>query len=287
MGTRRCGVVLSVVGIVLLIVGILWFAVIFPALAKVPTGYERTYHFEGTFSVLNPATLSLVSFPITQDLAQEATGTQDGALLIHEKRTVVNAGNGTDISAMYGDESTLAIDRSTLEFVPTIDERGRTGQWGPPRGLGQGDEFDIWNPGANKPLTARYVDTLEFQGITVVAFRIAETDLSIGKHPLTQAPLLLTTTINLFIEPKTGAVVDQNALNTIIMDMGVQKVPVQIANVQWTDETIAEMVDLAKSSKTKLLWFETITPWLLVGIGVVLIIVGAVFIVRKGSAMSA
>ncbi len=100
----------------------------------------------------------------------------------------------------------------------------------------------------------------EFQGITVVVFRIAETDLSIGKHPLTQAPLLLTTTINLFIEPKTGTVVDQNALTTIIVDMGVQKVPVQIADVKWTDETIAEMVDLAKSSKTKLLWFETITP---------------------------
>lgn len=123
MGTRRGGIVLSVIGIVLLIVGILWFAVIFPALAKVPTGYSRTYHFEGTFSVLNPVAQSLVSFPITNDLAQEAIGTQDGALLIHEKRTVVNAGNSTDISATYGDESTLAIDRSTLAFVPTVDER--------------------------------------------------------------------------------------------------------------------------------------------------------------------
>lgn len=260
MGTRRGGIVLSVIGIVLLIVGILWFAVIFPALVKVPTGYARTYHFEGTFSVLNPVAQSLVSFPITNDLAQEAIGTQDGALLIHEKRTVVNAGNGTDISATYGDESTLAIDRSTLAFAPTVDERGRTGQWGPPRGLGEGDEFDIWNPSANKPLTARYVNAQELEGITVVVFRIAETDLSIGKHPLTQAPLLLTTTINLFIEPKTGTVVDQNALTTIIVDMGVQKVPVQIADVKWTDETIAEMVDLAKSSRTKLLWFETITP---------------------------
>jgi hypothetical protein len=88
---------------VLVIVGILWVTVIFPALAQIPKDYERTYYSDGTFSVLNSETQSMDSFPIEQALAQKAMGTQNGALLIHEKSTVVNSATGTDLSAYYGD----------------------------------------------------------------------------------------------------------------------------------------------------------------------------------------
>jgi len=279
---RWGGIALSVVGIVLLIVGVLWLTVIFPALAKIPTGYESTYYFEGTFSAFNPATQSMVSFPVTQTMAQEATGTQDGALLIHEKRTVINAGDGSDITATYGDESTLAIDRSTRKFVETIDERGRTGYWAPPMGLGEGDSFEMWSPSAGKPLTVRYVKTEEFSGLTVVVFQMTESDLPIGTHPQTQAPLLLTTTVNLIIEPKTGTVVDQDALTITSMDMGGgQKVAVQIADVTWTEGTVSDLVAVAKDGMQKLLLFETIVPWLLVGVGAVLFILGVILIVAR------
>lgn len=282
MASSRCGIVLSIVGVVLVIIGILWFTIIFPALAQIPTGYERTYYFEGTFQLADPTTGILgPPFPIEQALAQEATGTRDGVLLIHEKRTVENAVTGDDLSAYYGDESTLAIDRKTLKFVPTIDDRGRTGQWAPPRGLGEGDSFEIWNPSVNRPLTARYMKSEEFQGLKVVVFKMEASDISIGNHSQTQLPLLLSTTVNLVIEPKSGTVVDQNAYTTVSMDMGVQKVPVQIADVKWTQDTIDELVDVAKSADVKLLWFETIIPCLLVGIGAVLLIVGVIFIIRK------
>lgn len=281
MGGNRWGAVLSLAGVVLVIIGILWLNLIFPALAKMPTDYARTYYFEGSFSVLNAATQSMDTFPIQQALAQEATGTQNGALLIHEKRTVKNAVTGDDLSAYYGDESTLAVDRKTLKFVKELDERERYGYWAPPRGLGEGDSFEIWNPSVNKPLTASYVRSQEFQGLKVVVFRIEASDVSVGTHPQTQLPLLVSTTVNLLIEPKSGTVVDQTAITKVSMDMGVQKVPVQIANVKWTQGTINEMVDVAKSADTKLLWFETIIPWLLVGLGAVLLIIGVVFMVRK------
>lgn len=281
MGGNRWGAVLSLAGVVLVIIGILWLNLIFPALAKMPTDYARTYYFEGSFSVLNAATQSMDTFPIQQALAQEATGTQNGALLIHEKRTVKNAVTGDDLSAYYGDESTLAVDRKTLKFVKELDERERYGYWAPPRGLGEGDSFEIWNPSVNKPLTASYVRSQEFQGLKVVVFRIEASDVSVGTHPQTQLPLLVSTTVNLLIEPKSGTVVDQTAITKVSMDMGVQKVPVQIANVKWTRGTINEMVDVAKSADTKLLWFETIIPWLLVGLGAVLLIIGVVFMVRK------
>ena len=281
MATQKLGwrgIILSVIGAVLLIVGILWITVIFPALAQIPTNYERSYYFDGNFAVLDPATQSMISFPTEQTLAQKAIGMQDGALLIHEKRTIINAATQTDLSSVYGDENTMAIERKTLKFVPAIDERGRTGYWAPPRGLGPGDSFDIWNPSVNKPLTATYVKSEEFRGLKVVVFQMSASDVSLGTNPQSQLPMFLSTTVNLFIEPKTGTVVDQNAATTTSMDMGGNKVPVLIANVGWTEATIAELVDVAKNGLGMLFWFETILPWLLVGIGAVLLILGVILI---------
>ena len=100
----RRGIILSVVGIVLVILGVLWSTVIFPMIAQIPTSYERTFYFDGNFTVLDAASQSMISFPIEQTLAQKAIGTQEGALLIHEKRTIINAATQTDLSSVYGDE---------------------------------------------------------------------------------------------------------------------------------------------------------------------------------------
>jgi hypothetical protein len=272
--------VISIIGLVLVIVGILWTTVIFPALAQIPTSYERTFYFDGNFTVLDAASQSMISFPIEQTLAQKAAGTQDGALLIHEKRTIINAATQTDLSSVYGDENTMAIERKTLKFVTAIDERGRTGYWAPPKGLGPGDTFDIWNPSVNKPLTASYVKSEEFRGLKVVVFQMSASDVSLGTNPQTKLAMFLSTTVNLFIEPKTGAVVDQNATSTTSMDMGGNRVPVLIANVGWTETTIAELVDVAKNGLGMLFWFQAVLPWLLIGLGIVSVLIGGTYLIR-------
>jgi len=272
--------VISIIGLILVIVGILWTTVIFPALAQIPTSYERTFYFDGNFTVLDATSQSMISFPIEQTLAQKAAGTQDGALLIHEKRTIINAATQTDLSSVYGDENTMAIERKTLKFVTAIDERGRTGYWAPPKGLGQGDSFDIWNPSVNKPLTARYVKSEEFRGLKVVVFQMSASDVSLGTNPQTKLAMFLSNTVNLVIEPKTGAVVDQNATSTTSMDMGGNRVPVLIANVGWTETTIAELVDVAKNGMGMLFWFQAVLPWLLIGLGIVLVLIGGTYLIR-------
>jgi hypothetical protein len=280
----RRGIILSVVGIVLVILGVLWSTVIFPMIAQIPTSYERTFYFDGNFTVLDAASQSMISFPIEQTLAQKAIGTQDGALLIHEKRTIINAATQTDLSSVYGDENTMAIERKTLKFMTAIDERGRTGYWAPPMGLGPGDSFDIWNPSVNKPLTARYVKSEEFRGLKVVVFQMSASDVSLGTNPQTKLAMFLSNTVNLVIEPKTGAVVDQNATSTTSMDIGGNKVPVLIANVGWTETTIAELVDVAKNALGKLFLFETVIPWVLIGVGAILVIIGVMLMSRKRGA---
>lgn len=280
-GKRKRGFIVSLVGLVLVILGVLWITIIFPAVDKVPTDYDRTYYFEGTFSVMNPVTQSMDTFPVEQTLAQEAVGTEDGALLIHEVRTIVNSATGTDISAIYGDESTLAIDRSTLEFVQEIDERGRWGQWGPPRPIGEDESYDLWHPGAGQPLTANYVRSEDFRDLGVLVFEIDEEDIDIGLEPQSGLPLSISTAITQWVEPSSGTVVyNESVTTTSIAAMGM-KVPIQISSLRYAEETTVDLMDTGRSANTMLFWFRTVIPWLLIGMGAVMVLIDILFIGRR------
>ncbi|MGB2884667.1 MAG: porin PorA family protein [Dehalococcoidia bacterium] len=280
-GKRKKGFIVSLVGLVLVILGVLWITIIFPAVDKVPTDYDRTYYFEGTFSVMNPVTQSMDTFPVEQTLAQEAVGTEDGALLIHEVRTVVNSATGTDISARYGDESTIAIDRSTLEFVQEIDERGRWGQWGPPRPIGKDDSYDLWHPGAGQPLTANYVRSEDFRDLGVLVFEIDEEDIDIGLEPQSGLPLSISTKITQWVEPSSGTVVyNESVTTTSIAAMGM-KVPIQISILTYAEETTVDLMDTGRSAHTMLFWFRTVIPWLLIGLGAVMVLIDMLFLGRR------
>ena len=288
MATQKLGwrgIALSIIGAVLLIVGILWFTVIFPMLAQIPTDLDNTIYFDGNFTVLDQATGAMVSFPIEQILVQKASGTQDGALFIHETYTMKNVATGDEVTANYI-EQTLAVDRKTLDIVTNIDEQHRLGYWSPPRGLGDGDSFDLWDPGPHQALKATYVKDDTFRGLKVVIFKVDGKDISLGSDPQSQLPLLMDTTINLTIDPKTGVVADEEALTTISMSMGGQKVPVMITYVRFAERTIVDLVDTARDNQGMLFWFQTVVPWLLVGIGAVLLILGVMLMIRKQRTMA-
>lgn len=274
-------IILAVVGALLAIFGALWISVIFPALDKMPADYAETYNFEGTFSVMNPATQQLDTFPVEQSLVQQAVGTQDGALLLQEVRTVVNSATGADISAIYGDESTLAIDARTLEYQQTVDERGRWGQFGPPRPLSEGDSYNLWNPAIQQPLTANYLRTEDFRGLNVFVFEMKAQDVSLGNDPQSGLPLLLSTTITQWVEPSSGTVVNNDSVTTTSMDMMGTQIPVQIARLHFTEGTIAGLMDTARSANWLLLWFRTLVPWLAIGSGAFLVVASAVTVMVR------
>jgi hypothetical protein len=274
-------IILAVVGALLAIFGALWISVIFPALDKMPADYSETYNFEGTFSVMNPATQQLDTFPVEQSLVQEAVGSEDGALLLHEVRTVENTATGTDISAVYGDDSVLAIDPRTLEYQQSVDERGRWGQFGPPRPLSEGESYDLWNPAIQQPLTANYVGTEDFRGLTVFVYEMNAQDVSLGNEPQSGLPLLLSTTITQWVEPSSGTVVNNDSVTTTSLDMMGTQIPVQVSRLHFTEGTIASLMDTARSAHWMLLWFRTLVPWLAMGFGAFLVVAAAVTVMVR------
>jgi len=267
-------IILALVGAALAIFGAVWIAVIFPSLDKIPTNYERTLNFEGAFMVANPATQSLDTIPITQTMEQKAVGTEGNVLLIKEVRKVTNSATGTDLSSIYGGESTLAVDRNTLAFVPNLGDIPREGQWAPPKGLGKGDTFLLWNPAAYRPLQAKYVSSEQFRGLDVVVFKIDEENLLLGPDPrANNLNAYLSTEITLKIEPSSGTVVDQNAVTTMSYDvptMGI--VPSVISNINYAESTITDLMATARSASWMLLWFKTLIPWIAIGFGAILVV---------------
>ncbi len=51
-----------------------------------------------------------------------------------------------------------------------------------------------------------------------------------------------------------------------------------IANVQYAEETIVDLMGTAGSARTMLLWFRTLLPWITIGIGAVLVISSAAIV---------
>ena len=224
--------------------------------------------------------LQLRFYPVEQELVQKGNGTKDGALLIHEVRTVINTDTGDDISAIYGDESTLAINRSTLEFAK-VDERERRGQWGPPRPVPK-EGYDLWHPGAGEPLKANFVRSEDFRHeddvVGVWVFVIDEPDLEIGTvtYQGMELPLLLSTTITQWVEPSSGTVVyNESVTTTTVMGSVVQK-----TELRYAERTIEDLMDTAKYARTMLLWFRTIIPWILIGLGAVMVLVDVLVLPR-------
>ena len=79
--------IVSIVGLLLVILGVVWITAIFPAIDKVPLDYEQTYVFLGNLTTVDPDAQSTDSFPIKLTLDQEAIGTEDGALLALDTET--------------------------------------------------------------------------------------------------------------------------------------------------------------------------------------------------------
>ena len=126
---------------------------------------------------------------------------------------------------------------------------------------------------------ANYVGKEDFRGLSVLVFEIDETDIPIGTEPTSGMELYLSPKITLWIEPSSGTVVNQTSETVTSIDMMGTRVPVQIANVDYAEETIVDLMDTARSARTMLLWFRTLLPWITIGIGAVLVISFAAIVV--------
>ncbi len=270
----------AIAGIILVVFGLLWMTVIFPALAKMPADYERKIYFDGNFNVYDLAAQQLQEIPIIMVRDHESVGVEGNALLIKEVVTFTHAQDGTDLSEQFGSEDDLAVDRSTRQHVPGLGDMDREGGFGFPSWVSKEQSYPVWNPKAAAALDAYFVAEEEFRGLKVLVFRIDEKDIVAPATEQMPVEGTMDTTITFRVEPVTGITITNDSLTTVRVPM-MGEDPVFIGTTSFAEESIAELVDLAASNRTKLLWFHTYLPWLLIGLGLIALVAVAIAVAIK------
>ena len=265
--------ILTSIGLVLVIFSLIWLYVIFPAMAKLPADHHKVINFDGTYQVLNPETQSLDEIPVNVEREQQATEVQDNVLIINQTITATHAVAGMELP-QFGLTEELGVDRSTRAYVPGYGDMDRSGQFCFPDGVEQ-ESYPIWVLDAGRPLDAEFTGEEEFDGLKVFTFKIDEQGLDIGTQEGTGLPQVLDIVVDMKVEPVSGATVHSESLNTskVVPAPGME-MPVYISSLTFTDDTIADLVDTAKSARTQLSWATVYGFWLGIGVGIVLVLVG-------------
>jgi hypothetical protein len=267
----------TISGLVLVILALVWLLVLFPIMAKMPADYEQTYKFEGSIKQLNAQTMSLDEIPTNVDRILTATGTEDGVLLLQQDVNFYHAQAGvllTSTSDVYG------LDRTTRENVPGYGNMDRTGQFTFPAGVEQ-KAYSFWSSSAMAALPANFVSEETYHGITVYNFKIDISDQPAGTMQGTDLPQTIDVLTEIKVEPVSGVPVYTITTTTVKAQlMPGDPTPIYVNSMAYTSETIDEMVDLAQSSRTMILWTTFYGFWIAIGVGVALIAVGVVMAVR-------
>jgi len=281
--TWNAGLVL--LGLVLIILSLIWLLVIFPAVAKLPVDHHRIVNFEGVYKVMNLQTQTLDEMPVNVKREQQATEVQDNVLIINQTVTATHAVAGTELP-QFGLSEVLGVDRSNRQYVPGYGDMDRSGQFCFPEAVKK-KSYSLWiptSPTSGSPLEAKFTGEEDFHGLKVFTFKISELDLDIGTDAETGLSQVLDMVIKMKVEPVSGTTVSSESITILnVAPVPNMKVAVYVSALDFADVTIADLVDTAKSARTKLLWAKVYGFWLAIGVGGVLTLVGIAWAFRSGS----
>jgi hypothetical protein len=265
----------TIAGLALVVLALIWLLVIFPLISKLPSDLDQETKFEGTYEVMNPETQTMDEIPVNVTRYYEATEIQDGVLILEQTVTATHALYGVELTD-FGLYEILGVDRSTREYVTGYGDMDRSGQFSPPSDLKQ-ESYQLWNPSAGTDLESKFVAVEEFEGLTVYAFQVNEQDIDIGTQAVTGYPQVLDTIIDLKVEPVTGTTVSSVSSSAMssVPTPGM-KAPFYVSTLQFTDDTIADLVDKASGGRSMILWATVYGFWIVIGLGIALMLGGVV-----------
>lgn len=260
-------------GLLVIVLALIWLFLIFPGMVKMPEDYEQEYLFEGTVSILNPLTFSLEDSPVNVVRELKAEGVEgDDVLLLGQDITFTHAVAGVELP--FGSSETYGIDRSTRENVGGYGDISRSGQFTFPASTEQ-ETYSFWSSSAGKALPANFMGESTYEGLKVYSFKIDVKDIDAGIYEALGAPQTKDVYVEIKVEPVSGVPVYSRSMTTVKVAMGPDMVvPIFISDIEYTSETIDEMVDTAKSTRSLILWASVYGFWIVIGLGALLLIIG-------------
>ncbi|MFI2708177.1 DUF3068 domain-containing protein, partial [Nocardioides sp. CER28] len=136
-------------------------------------------------------------------------------------------------------------------------------------------DYDYWDGTLGHAVTAHYKGTKFVDGLKTYRFDVSiptqDAEIAAG----TQGTYAATQTV--WVDPKTGSFIDQEGTQTVALPDGTKMLDV---SVSYTDGTVKNNVDTAKSNKRSLWLIGTGARFIAPVVGIVFVILG-VFLLRR------
>ena len=268
---------ITVFGLLLIVGTLIWITVIEPRFEKLPTDLNESLKSTGTIELV----ASKMKIPISIQETQRAISTK-GDVLIVEDKTESTPG-------ILNSTTTLGVDRSSRKLVSGYGDRERSGLWTFPIRTKQ-HTYSLWSDTAGRPTDAHFVGKEKLNGLEVYVFKTEEPNLPFDMSVIDigsllglgiTAPFTQDMVIDDKIEPNTGIEISfRNEKNISGTNSAGEKTLVATLIYQYTDDTIADQINDAKHHKTQLLWATQYVVWIGIGSGIVLLLLGAIGILR-------
>ena len=230
----------------------------------------------------DPTALPVIQIPILIHRERVATGTDGDSISINEHVTTTVAGTDTELSAFPKSNVNLVVSRGDKLYLPGT-EGGRTDGLALPFGVDKDAVYRTWVSAARQPLDTSYVSTERLDGLEVYVLKIDVEDLQLPALEGDPGSLVVDSNITIRVEPHSGRVVDVEDHATtvsLVSDTG-RKSTLFVSDIEYTQETVDTQIEKAKENRKDLVFYGTSLPRLTIGLGTLLIVLGAFAFVQS------
>ncbi len=296
-GRSKIGLVLCILGVLLAIFGVIWMTVVWPNLSKLPADLNQQVNIKGTVKLYDAAAGGPVAFDVIGARKYAAVAASDDMVWLQEDIWFNIAGTDPpqEISAVRA-QYLMALDRVTKQHVAGRGDGVAGGYFAHPFDVEKDKAYPWWNEGNPVLLDNVYVGEKDFQGLHVYVVEMATPEGGVPTPGSFDTPaMVIEQKVTMYVEPVTGSGVYMEGLTKrsgmipvpdpdfpTTGPMTYQEVTFYEDSLTFTQETIDDLVDIAAKAKTQIKLARDLLPWVSIGIGALLIVVGLLLVLRFG-----
>jgi hypothetical protein len=224
----------------------------------------------------DPTDLPMSTIPVIIHRERHPTASDGDTVRIRETvATTVADGSGAEMPGFPETDVALALNARTREYLAETED-GRTGALSFPLNVDAEETYSLYVSAATQPLPAEFVRSEVRSGLDVMVFEISVKDRLVGTHSELGAPMVVDSQITVWVEPRTGRVVDTGDTATTLglYNPATGKIPVFVSKLKLTDDSVAGQIVAAKDDRAQLALNGTYLPFGSVGLGVLLLATG-------------
>lgn len=292
---RKIGIALCLVGVALVIFGIVWAKVVFPNLTKMPANLDQETIQEGTVSVYDPAQNGNITYNVTNSRHYVAVWASKDIVCLHDKITFTNNDTNEPIPSLAADYF-LGVDRVTRENVEGRGDGVGGGLFCFPFNVSKDKTYIWYNEGNPATIDSRYIGEKEVQGLRALGFEMSTPDEGLNiPASFDQPAMRIDQKLTMWVDPVTGTGLLMESVTKRTGQIPVpdkqfpttnpptyETVTFYEDNLKFTQNTTDDLVAMAKDAKTQINLAKNVLPWLTIGGGAIVFVLGAFLALRKG-----